>query len=472
MMRKLRINRFKTAGCWLGLCLVLPVAETCFGINDSDDFVQLFGLTFPCASCRVFDDDSCEVPHEGKLTALNCREAMESLLSELASGGYDGKSPSARELRNFLLVEKRHGPAAPAAFTLLAQTGDGLELLMQDAVSFFKDYPLLVMKLIEQGIGTTDLMEAIWHASGQSVTRLGAETKALIALRLGETGLGRLYDELSLTSVEKDEDTLTLWASVIGRQRGDWSEDLRKTKGLLKQCSVVSWDTEDRACSDAEFAGLSQPGGLYLQRVRVRSVLAEIRKTSGNSLATVQLLLKIPYRTLRTPETHQVMLEALRDLQTSVSAVQARELLQGRAKDMIDVFAQNDEEIEKLVGELKGQFIDVKHPSVFIWEQILTAVLLTFLVGSALSQFRPSGEAGNKNGLDLQERAELRKLRRFFNLAYDATVEDLAREYHVRARELHPDSGQGDTESFTMLSENYQKAKTLLRAGGGTKSIP
>jgi hypothetical protein len=461
-MKRLRINCFETIGYYLGLCMLLLMAGDCYGSSDSDNLVQLLGLTIPCASCRVYDDGSCEIPHEGKLTALNCGEAVEFLLSELAKGGYDGKSPSARELRHYLLAEKRQGQGALAAFTLLVQTSDGLELLKQDSVLFFKDYPLLVEKLIEQGIGTEALMEMLWYASGQSVTEQGAETKALIALRLGETGLSRLYDELSLTNIKDDENTLSLWASVISRQRVDWSEELLRTKVMLKQCSSVSQGIESGPCSNAEFAGISQPGALYLQRVRVQSVLAEIRKTNSKPLATIKLLQKIPYRTLRTPETHQVMSEALRTLRNSGKAVQVRELLQGPAKDMISVFAQNDKEIEKLAVELKEEFIDTKLQRAVAWKQILSAVLLISFFALALSQFHRYKKADNKSDIAQLERAELRKLRRYFNLTHDATVEDLAREYHARARELHPDSGQGDTEGFAMLSENYQRAKTLL----------
>ncbi len=64
--------------------------------------------------------------------------------------------------------------------------------------------------------------------------------------------------------------------------------------------------------------------------------------------------------------------------------------------------------------------------------------------------------------LSTGEREELRELRRYFKLSPQASETDLVKRYRTLARELHPDTGEGNSSEFSSMNERYIRAKELL----------
>ncbi len=100
----------------------------------------------------------------------------------------------------------------------------------------------------------------------------------------------------------------------------------------------------------------------------------------------------------------------------------------------------------------------------FVWAAVL--FVLSALVGAAVvvaHQVPAQREdVFPVRDLSADERAELRRLRQYFNLGPAAQAADFAREYHLRAKKLHPDTGKSDGAEFAVLSSRYQRVKELL----------
>lgn len=450
--------------------------------------VRLSGLTVLCPSCRQHDETYCEVPYQGEDVLVRCEEALDYLLPELAYDGYDGKHPSAAELRSFLIREDPAYPAAKAAIELLLQTKEGQHLLRESALVLIDRYGEIIEECIKNSRGTPELWRSLWYVGGEGNSATVIRLRATIAVQHPELDIEDLYLDLSIKNTARDIRTLELLAAVLRSSGSTWVTEFQKVKEMLHYCSSVSLSEVFEGCGESEISQLSRAAQSYLKRVQVQAVLSFIDQKTPLPKDRISLLARIPYKKFRTPECHSVLLGALQDLQRS-GEEELREISgEEGVMEMLSVFARNDDEIAAQVRrisltlrsksgledaealnqalELAGVAADQQGEKVARKGSIFPAVVGTLLVlGLAATAFRfrrKGGECLSEAGLTSEERAELRRLRQYFDLRPNASVDDLIKCYRQKARTLHPDMGNGNPAEFGMLTENYDRARNLL----------
>ena len=203
----------------------------------------------------------------------------------------------------------------------------------------------------------------------------------------------------------------------------------------------------------------------------LRNYLFTSRNDKQSAKYTLLILLKsINGRTeLRryAPDIYQawpdVVKEVVRELQNNQELLRELNLLFGF---LLETTAKTEQpqrsfSIPEQHYQTEGAEIKVRGEKNFhqrIW-LILSALTATFLF---LVKYRRTGSLTPPSSGLRQGRSDLRLLRRYFQLGPEDGIEALKRQYRKRARELHPDTGQDNSEDFITLQRNYQKAKSLM----------
>ncbi len=73
---------------------------------------------------------------------------------------------------------------------------------------------------------------------------------------------------------------------------------------------------------------------------------------------------------------------------------------------------------------------------------------------------KDKGDSNTVN-LTLEERNELRELKKYFGVVPSASLKDLSKSYRLKVRESHPDAGQADASLFLEMQNKYNRLKQL-----------
>ena len=496
--------------------------------------IELKGLTLPCAACSVVSEGTCEITEQGSPLIIPFDEAIRRLIARVASSSYNAKRPSPREIRAFLLTQETDSETAFLLFELLTRTETGQKALTREMPRFLKLYTPVLRRLIAEQKGTPSMWMSIWRLPQTDGIPLDAGLLLTIAARHPQLGLKQVFAELSVSDFQRDLNDLQVFEKAAEDLGSDWAEPLRQAREFLETCiPMVSQEGQPPSCAKSEIDKLSGIAATYLQRVLLQIVLSKIREQHLEPLRVLEQLRLADYLQFRTPETHEVLLQAIDRMCVSESAETRAHFLTEENLKMMRIFAEKDSDIayrlavllntvaldqwkagqsaesldnlresflvyphaiprrDDFVGDVREQLKSDKDSQLRrrfeeaagsrthrrIEEPSNTGLLLLllgfFIVLAGVlvirrillaDQFARRRVKGSTlfDSLTASEREELKGLLRFFELPYDTSLDQLTRAFRDRAKETHPDTGQGDPIEFAVLTSKYNRSRELL----------
>lgn len=379
------------------------------------DIVHLEGLSIPCKRCQIAENKlNCEmiVTIHNDSWYMPCEQGFTSLLSELASGHYDGEHPSPSELRTFLLdssftpqvsptnseANSEKNRQASLALELLFQTEKGQAILKAHAKQFLARYQPDIQKLIAERKGNPALWRSFWELPRAESSISDLRFHATIAGVNPEVSLSDLLGEVDSKDFRTAIFHLQIVEAVLAGTGGKWLQEIQETKRIVKEC-------ENQILETQAVSTLPGPCDDKVLKSENRAILAYLNRLNAGHQVSVVKSPPLPH------------------------------------------------------GSTRGSFL-------------LEAALFlggAMVLGICDWKFRVRKIAKNseekiskQDALTFAEREELRRLLQNFQLSPLIGETQLTQTFRQLVKELHPDAGGKNPEEFIDLTRNYQRAKDLL----------
>jgi hypothetical protein len=448
----------------------------CAEANDEEKFV-VYGLSFSCSGCGYTESGDCRIKPGGELLLVDCATAVGYLLAAALKAPKDILLPQNQELLRFLLNPREKTPgSAVSALRLLLRRADGDKLILSELDRLHTFYPELFENLVEENELSELLLVRLWDLVEQSEVAVRARVRAKIAFYQEKMGIEELIAELTVEDAARDIQAVKVYESTL-RDLGSKDADFLRSFGRALMNCLREDNRELCAAQTQEFSGAAEA---YLSRLRVKHEVGKLVQSKLPSKAKLTRIAELPYQKYRTPSLHEEVRNAL----AAASAGDLSWMTESPYLELLADFSRSDTgikyELQRIVQsagpELSkekqlviGRYFDldyrtlqvkILHPQSILVCFLCTAVVLLLVGIARYGRARPLCTRADELGFE--ERAELRELRRYFSLSPRASVSELKKRYHAKARSSHPDSGAGSCADFAELQAKYERARELL----------
>lgn len=314
--------------------LVLLVALFATVSAHAEDTIALSGMTFRCSGCELRSERPCQAFLGSTRTLQTCAEARRTLLLAIPPKSYDGKYPTIADIRHFLLTEAVEEPEAGAALAILISTPSGERALIQDATSFVDRYSDSLTAIVQSGTLSTESLLALWKLPSREGVKIKAALRAAVAGRLPDLTGEDLFIDLSVTDLEHALGELREYETALQKNE-KLRQEVQTAIQLLEACRTL------HSCESVATPSTSEPVRKYLQRIQLRETLEAIKLKKLRGAQLLEALLHTPWKELRTPEMHALVVEALDDFVT-LSLHERADFLATDHLAFFDRFAEND----------------------------------------------------------------------------------------------------------------------------------
>jgi hypothetical protein len=414
---------------WL-LTFTLIVLFYPLAASGQGDVVLIEGLSFECRTCLQLDERNCEFQSSGAVRRLSCNSLLERLLTASVLKERT-ELPRTSELVEFLAFEKRSDLLARHAIRLLLRDVEGQSAILASFVRFHSGYSHILEEELRLAELPADYLIELWR---QKET-LSASTRAYLVARSAELQSSDFFATLSVVDIDFDIKQLRNAMSAEAQLPPEFTLEIADAVRFLFSC---------KHSSNCSFREVQFPAVRYYS-ARVQANKAVSSMTSSTSPSEIlESLAEVDYREIRTPRMHELMSQALRETIDFDSLPQEQ-------RELIAYFASHDPSLRQVLSSQVTEprrGVDKEVPimelSLFIGAILLTVFYLLRRVLRGQAQQR-----------------ELTELMGYFELSEQASMDELSQSFRRKARELHPDTGSGDSAQFAIMNERYQRAKQL-----------
>lgn len=308
---------------------------------QSPSSFQLSGLSFDCKGCTLASESPCLVSLPRGDAPVRCDLALPQLL-KAALAGYDEARPSPAELRRFLLGESVSPETAIAAIALMLKSDAGRKALTQDAYPYAAKYSAELSGLVSSSPEQKEVWMAFWRLPAREGISLDSRLRSSIVARIEDLGEADLFADLSVADPAGDLKELRTYESAFGERRSQLFSSIRRVREVLERCRepLIRGTTAD-GCSVDDISKLPEPARQYVERVKVRWVVAAAERGEFSASQLVSRLAGLNTENARTPALHEAVVKAL----TAVAQAPAAEkeaLLSPSSHEVLKTFSAND----------------------------------------------------------------------------------------------------------------------------------
>jgi len=368
--------------------------------------VRISGLTLNCPSCTRSYAEHCEMKVQGEQVMLPCSEMLSLLLREESRSENGSLVPTADELVEFLLVGERDYFLAKDAFDLLEKRDLEGEVIPAAASRLLAQYPRLLQELVSEGWGARPVLTSLWDGASGTGNRY---LKASIVKRHPEISGAEFVEELLKSEPVRIQEALLDSAQYLRIVGADEAQFVAGFAERVQRCGGAG---QSECFADLQDEGLRLAGATFLA-------------------------------------------------QSGISA-EENAILDGSARARLGALDPGAAEYVALLPSSRTVAKATGPSTLFLL--VLFPLLLISYLSVRQKRFVPVREAAvaKEPILSPRERDELRELRRYFELSPRASAVDLVKRYHSLARELHPDTSEGDSLEFVSMNQRYKRARQLL----------
>ena len=440
-------------------------------LAENSQLITILGVEIECNNCTRLSKEQCVVDRNEGKTKLPCRDMLVESLQNLANQPKRAHHlPDHVQLIKLLTEEKRPYLLSKPTLQILLSSSKGKKTVAQQFPVIFAEYPHVIEEFISNNYEAAWLSRIAWEYEGE----LTPQQKALVAANHPELGIVDLLSELSTTDITRDTKDLTHFAETLKIIGSSWYYPLSLTASLLRECTVERLSLA--TCDQQTLTELPVSVQTYLNRMRLQQITFAIRKEGHSPMRSLELLSQSSFDTIKTNESIAIVKDSLSSLVRS-EQYNRWQTIPLPVRSLATSYARSDHEIEQTLQRFKDipqtnavnslrRFITKARKLsplglkelLYLCSILATSLFVVLVVMKSkkiTSQFRDQ---------QVKQDKELKRLRAYFQLGPKAGEDQLVKQFHRRARQLHPDTANGDTKEFAILSENYQRAKQLLRA--------
>ena len=308
---------------------------------QSPSSFQLSGLTFDCKGCTLASDSPCLVSLPRGDAPVRCDLALPQLL-KAALAGYDEARPSPAELRRFLLGESISSETAVAAIALMLKSDAGRKAIAQDAYPYAAKYSTELSGLVSGSPEQKEVWMAFWRLPAREGISLDSRLRSSIVARIEDLGEADLFADLSVADPAGDLKELRTYESAFGERRTQLFSSIRRVREVLERCrEPLIRGTMAEGCSEEDISKLPEPARQYVERVKVRWVVAAAERGEFSASQLVSRLAGLNTENARTPALHEAVVKALTAV-TQAPAAEKEALLTAASHEVLKTFSAND----------------------------------------------------------------------------------------------------------------------------------
>ena len=307
--------------------------------DNSREVISVYGMSFECPRCSVRTAPGCEVLFDGTSKPIDCDSAVKELLGKALNKSAETDLPSVSEVRKYLLTTTPADAPTELALRYLLKFESGRRALIQDAYTFSEKYSAALAAIVPSTVSASDVWLAFWKLPSEEGTDLDSSLRAAIIANIRELDAKDLFMDLSIVDPQKDIEQLDVYYSALAANRQDLAQLLKLTKSKLIACSTVEQPAAE--CTAAKLSSLPPEAANYLQRVQMHRLIDDARGGKLDFNEIFPRLRATNYKEFRTPETHEMVLNALRSAKNAQFTERER-LLDPTNRAVLSTFAHND----------------------------------------------------------------------------------------------------------------------------------